>query len=49
MSEGNWYTICPDDDVDWETDRKRMAWTMGDVVYDGESQSMWIDEYQKGG
>lgn len=28
MSEGKFYAICPDNDVDWETDRKRMTWTV---------------------
>ena len=28
MSEGKFYVICPDNDVDWETDRKRMTWTV---------------------
>jgi short-subunit dehydrogenase len=28
MSEGKFYVICPDNDVDWETDRKRMMWTV---------------------
>ena len=28
MSEDKFYVICPDNDVDWETDRKRMTWTV---------------------
>ena len=28
MEEGKFYVICPDNDVDWETDRKRMTWTV---------------------
>lgn len=28
MNEGKFYVICPDNDVDWETDRKRMMWTV---------------------
>ena len=28
MGEGKFYVICPDNDVDWETDRKRMTWTV---------------------
>lgn len=28
MGEGKFYVICPDNDVDWETDRKRMMWTV---------------------
>ena len=46
MSDGKFYVICPDNDVDWETDRKRMTWTMGDVVYERQPQSRWRDEYR---
>lgn len=28
MGEAKFYVICPDNDVDWETDRKRMMWTV---------------------
>ena len=34
-------------DVDWETDRKRMMWTMGDVVYERLPQSRWREEYKE--
>jgi NADP-dependent 3-hydroxy acid dehydrogenase YdfG len=46
MGEGKFYAICPDNDVDWETDRKRMTWTMGDVVYERKPQSRWLDEFK---
>ena len=47
MGEGKFYAICPDNDVDWETDRKRMMWTMGDVVYERQPQSRWREEYKE--
>ncbi|KAF1822510.1 NAD(P)-binding protein [Dissoconium aciculare CBS 342.82] len=47
MSEGKFYVICPDNDVDWETDRKRMTWTMGDIVYERQPQSRWREEYKQ--
>jgi short-subunit dehydrogenase len=47
MSEGKFYVICPDNDVDWETDRKRMTWTMGDVVYERQPLSRWREEYKE--
>lgn len=47
MGEGKFYAICPDNDVDWETDRKRMTWTMGDVVYERLPQSRWREEYKE--
>ncbi|KAF2153538.1 NAD(P)-binding protein [Myriangium duriaei CBS 260.36] len=46
MGEGKFYAICPDNDVDWETDKKRMMWTMGDIVYERQPQSRWRDEYK---
>jgi len=47
MGEGKFYVMCPDNDVDWETDRKRMMWTMGDVVYERQPQSRWRDEFKE--
>ncbi|KAM0716712.1 hypothetical protein Q7P37_008157 [Cladosporium fusiforme] len=47
MGEGKFYVMCPDNDVDWETDRKRMMWTMGDVVYERMPQSRWREEYKE--
>jgi NAD(P)-dependent dehydrogenase (short-subunit alcohol dehydrogenase family) len=47
MGEGKFYVICPDGDVDWEMDRKRMMWTMGDVVYERQPQSRWRDEFKE--
>lgn len=46
MGEGKFYAICPDNDVDWETDRKRMTWSMGDVVYERLPQSRWREEFK---
>jgi NAD(P)-dependent dehydrogenase (short-subunit alcohol dehydrogenase family) len=46
MGEGKFYVMCPDNDVDWETDRKRMTWTMGDVVYERQPQSRWREEFK---
>lgn len=47
MSEGKFYVICPDNDVDWETDRKRMTWSMGDIVYERQPQSRWREDYKE--
>lgn len=47
MGEGKFYVICPDNDVDWETDRKRMMWTMGDAVFERQPQSRWREEYKE--
>ncbi|KXL50660.1 hypothetical protein M433DRAFT_151152 [Acidomyces richmondensis BFW] len=47
MGEGKFYVICPDNDVNWEMDRKRMMWSMGDVVYERQPQSRWREEYKE--
>jgi NAD(P)-dependent dehydrogenase (short-subunit alcohol dehydrogenase family) len=46
MGEDKFYVMCPDNDVDWETDRKRMTWAMGDIVYERKPQSRWLDEFK---
>ncbi|KAK5148901.1 hypothetical protein BJ546DRAFT_1007538 [Cryomyces antarcticus] len=47
MDEGKFYVICPDNDVNTETDKKRMMWTMGDIVYERQPMSRWRDEYKE--
>ncbi|KAK5677165.1 hypothetical protein LTS10_010354 [Elasticomyces elasticus] len=47
MGEGKFYAICPDNDVSFEEDRKRMMWTMGDIVYERQPQSRWREEYKE--
>ncbi|KAI6857626.1 hypothetical protein D0864_13612 [Hortaea werneckii] len=46
MSDGKFYVMCPDNDVSWDTDRRRMMWTMGDIVYERQPQSRWREEYK---
>ena len=29
MAKGDFYILCPDNDVTWETDRKRIQWAAG--------------------
>ncbi|TKA72680.1 hypothetical protein B0A55_06281 [Friedmanniomyces simplex] len=47
MGEGKFYVICPDNDVGFEEDRRRMMWTMGDVVFERLPQSRWREEYKE--
>lgn len=47
MSEGKFYVICPDNDVDTETDKKRMNWSVGDILYERKPLSRWRDEYKE--
>lgn len=44
--EGRFYIICPDNDVDWDTDRRRMLWSAGDIVHQRQPLSRWRAEYK---
>ncbi|KAL9078359.1 MAG: hypothetical protein Q9157_002716 [Trypethelium eluteriae] len=46
MEQGKFYVICPDNDVSTETDRKRMLWSVGDIVYERQPLSRWRNEYK---
>lgn len=47
MGEGRFYIICPDNDVSEETDRKRMLWSVGDIVEGRPPLTRWREEYKK--
>jgi len=40
------YIICPDNDVDRETDNLRMTWTMQDITEDRPPLSRWHPEWK---
>lgn len=46
IADGKFYIICPDNDVSEETDKKRMMWTAGDVVYERPPLTRWRDEWK---
>lgn len=46
MREKVFYIICPDNDVTTEKDRKRMLWSVGDVVNERPPLSRWRDEFK---
>ena len=46
IDEGRFYIICPDNDVDRETDNLRMTWTMQDITEDRPPLSRWHPEYK---
>jgi len=41
LTAGDFYILCPDNDVTRETDNKRMAWAMGDVIENRPALSRW--------
>ncbi|KAI7913762.1 hypothetical protein M9X92_009307 [Pyricularia oryzae] len=46
MDQGSFYVICPDNDVDEATDKKRMLWAAGDVVEGRPPLTRWRDEWK---
>ncbi len=46
LAQGDFYIICPDNDVSREVDNKRMAWAMGDLIENRPPLSRWHSDYQ---
>ena len=46
MGEGAFYVICPDNDVNEEKDKKRMLWSVGDIVNGRPPLSRWRDGFK---
>lgn len=47
MSEGNFYIICPDNDVDEELDHRRVAWAVGDIIENRPALSRWHPDFKE--
>ena len=45
LDKGRFYVMCPDNDVDRETDNLRMTWTMQDITEDRPPLSRWHPDY----
>ncbi|KAG9379997.1 short-chain dehydrogenase reductase sdr [Pyrenophora tritici-repentis] len=46
MQENKFYIVCPDGQVTEEMDRKRMLWSVGDVVEGRPPLSRWREEWK---
>ncbi|KAJ3038564.1 hypothetical protein HDV00_000494 [Rhizophlyctis rosea] len=46
MAEGQFWVLCPDNEVTEEMDRKRMLWAAGDAVEGRLPLSRWREEYK---
>jgi hypothetical protein len=46
MGKGDFYIICPDNDVTWETDRKRIQWAAEDITHNRPALSRWHEDYK---
>jgi NAD(P)-dependent dehydrogenase (short-subunit alcohol dehydrogenase family) len=46
IASGDFYILCPDNDVSREMDNKRMAWAMGDLIENRPPLSRWHPDFQ---
>ncbi len=46
MAAGDFYILCPDNDVSREMDEKRMRWAMDDVVLNRPALSRWHPDFK---
>jgi len=47
VGRGDFYVLCPDNDVTREIDNKRMEWAMGDLIHNRPPLSRWHPDYEK--
>jgi NAD(P)-dependent dehydrogenase (short-subunit alcohol dehydrogenase family) len=47
LARGDFYILCPDNDVSRETDEKRMRWAIGDIVENRPALSRWHPEWKE--
>ncbi len=45
MGAGDFYILCPDNDVTREIDEKRMAWAIGDIIENRPALSRWHPDW----
>ena len=47
LERGDFYILCPDNDVSRELDERRMAWAMGDVIENRPPLSRWHKDFSE--
>jgi NAD(P)-dependent dehydrogenase (short-subunit alcohol dehydrogenase family) len=47
VAAGRFYIICPDNDVTWAMDRKRIRWAANDIAMKRPPLSRWHDAYKQ--
>ena len=47
LNNGDFYILCPDNDVPRELDEKRMAWAIGDIIQNRPPLSRWHADWAK--
>ncbi len=48
MARGDFYILCPDDDVSRATDEKRIAWAAEDIIRNRPALSRWHPDHAEG-
>ncbi|KAJ9127979.1 hypothetical protein QFC24_000265 [Naganishia onofrii] len=46
LAQGQFYILCPDNDVSTELDKLRINWALGDILEDRPALSRWHPEYK---
>ena len=46
LNRGDFYILCPDNDVTRSMDEKRMAWAIGDIIENRPALSRWHPDYE---
>ena len=46
LAKGDFYILCPDNDVPRETDERRILWAAGDIVENRPPLSRWHTDYK---
>lgn len=46
LERGDFYILCPDNETPRRLDEKRMAWAIGDVIYNRPALSRWHPDYK---
>lgn len=46
MNRGDFYILCPDNDVPRPKDEKRIAWAVGDIIENRPALSRWHPDYE---
>jgi NAD(P)-dependent dehydrogenase (short-subunit alcohol dehydrogenase family) len=46
LARGDFYILCPDNDVDRRKDEKRMAWAVGDLIENRPALSRWHPDFK---
>ena len=46
MTAGDFYVLCPDNDVSADLDRRRAAWSVGDIIENRPALSRWHPDFK---